>query len=302
MHILRLLRKRGWRGTLLGILCAGVAWLATHTAVLLSLEEWMQDGCFAFRGQRSTRARVLIVGLDEETLDGLKKPLLYTSPELAEVVSYFRAKGAAAIGLDVFVPDSYKALPDLQAGKPGDVTKLGQAILDAGNVVLPEWDLSGRRLRPVLQWQLKHLTDPGPSDIGFVNLTEDDDLFLRRQQLYARDPETGLGHPQFALALAALARGWKFDWTDAGLFLEGNRVPLDDVQKLRINFVGPPDTFKVIPLIQALAAARGGRALPMWTRAAPSSSSARRRAASRTITRRPIRTPTGPACMDTTPT
>jgi adenylate cyclase len=261
MSLLRILKRPGSRGVLLGLGCAIVAWLAAHYALLLNLEEWLQDGCFTFRGQRSTRARILIVGLDEKSFDALKKPLLYTSPEFAEVVTYFKTRGVAAIGMDVFHPESYTGLPDLQAGKPGDVTLLGKAIQDAGNVVLPEWTVSRQRLRPVMQWQLKHLTDPGPADFGFVNATEDDDFFLRRQQLFVRDSD-GVGQPCFGLALAAMARGWKIDWTDEGLFLQGDRVPLDEEQKLRINFVGPPGTFEVLPLIEVLAAARGDQGLP----------------------------------------
>src|SRR5207249_1771888 len=135
-------------------------------------------------------------------------------------------------------------------------TLLGKAIQDAGNVVLPQWDVGGRRLRPVLQWQAKHLNDPGPADFGLVNLTEDDDFFTRRQQLLIKDAEAMRAQPQFALALAATARSWRFQWTEAGLMLQGARVPLDAEQKLRINYVGPPGAFKVVPLHDVLQAAR----------------------------------------------
>ena len=37
---------------------------------------------------RSTRTRVVLVGLDDFSLDDLKKPVLYTSPELAAVVDF----------------------------------------------------------------------------------------------------------------------------------------------------------------------------------------------------------------------
>lgn len=259
--LLRWLTRPAVRGVLLGLGCSVLASLAAHSTLLLNLENWFQDGCFAFRGKRYSPANILLVGLDDESLDSLKKPLVYTSPELAEVVTFFKAKGAATIGLDVLVPESYTTLPDLQEGKPGDVSPLGLAIRDAGNVVLPEWEINGRRLRPVLQWQAKHLMDPGPEDFGFVNLTEDDDSFVRRQQLFVRDAKTGRRRTQFALSLVAMARGWKIEWIDGDLFLQGSRVPLDDEQKLRINFVGPPGTFKVIPLVDVLAAARGEKAL-----------------------------------------
>src|SRR5208282_1659295 len=120
-------------------------------------------------------------GLDEPSLDELGKPYVYLSPELAEVVAYVKNQGAAAIGIDLFIPEKLSRLPGLEeAGSPGEARKLGQAIADAGNVVLPQWRVEDHWQRPVLQWRLKSLLDPDPLDLAFVNLTEDDDQFVRR--------------------------------------------------------------------------------------------------------------------------
>jgi hypothetical protein len=53
-----------------------------------------------------------------------------------------------------------------------------------------------------------------------------------------------------------------FAWTKAGLSLGTDAVSLDDEQRLRINFVGPPDSFPMIPFHEALTAARAGTPLP----------------------------------------
>ena len=79
----------------------------------------------AFRGVRSTRAKVVLIGLDDQSLDDLKKPVLFTSPELAEVVLFAKAQGASAIGLDLVIPNSLAALPDLQADCTGGRTASG---------------------------------------------------------------------------------------------------------------------------------------------------------------------------------
>jgi class 3 adenylate cyclase/CHASE2 domain-containing sensor protein len=256
------LRKPGRRGILLGLLCAVAAWGVAQWAPLRGLEEWLQDGAFSSRGVRTTRARVVLIGLDEPSLEDLKKPMIHTSPEIAEVVSFARAQGALAIGLDFIIPKSLEELPELQAEGPGDATKLGQAIKDTGNVVLAEWKLEGRWLRPLPQWRLKALEDPGATDSGFVNLTEDADTYVRRQQLLI--PGGAQGHMNFALALFAQAQHVKkveWDNTQETLRLDGELVPLDEDQKLRINFVGPPKTFPSLPLGQVLAAARAGQRL-----------------------------------------
>lgn len=81
---------------------------------------------------------------------------------------------------------------------------MGEAVRDAGNVVLPELrDGKDRWQRPLLQWQLKALNPElgEPTDLAFVNLTEDDDQFVRRQQLLSTDGKRASMH--FALALQA---------------------------------------------------------------------------------------------------
>jgi class 3 adenylate cyclase/CHASE2 domain-containing sensor protein len=257
------LRKPGRRGIVLGLLCAVAAWGITQWPPLRGLEDWLQDRAFSFRGVRLTRAKVILIGLDDASLDELKKPLIYISPELAEVVVYAKAQGASAIGLDLVIPSSLAELPDLQAEGPGDSTKLGQAIQDAGNVVLAEWKLEERWLKSLPQWRLKTLIDPTKTDSGFVNLTEEDDNYVRRQQLTV--PQEAELRLHFSLALFARAQHVrKVEWDNARqtLRLDGEMVPLDDEQKLRINYVGPPGTFAVIPLRRALAAARAGKGLP----------------------------------------
>jgi adenylate cyclase len=48
----------------------------------------------------------------------------------------------------------------------------------------------------------------------------------------------------------------------------GRRVPLDAQQRLRINFVGPPDSFPLVPFHEFLDAARHGRRPPVDVRGA----------------------------------
>ena len=60
----------------------------------------------------------------------------------------------------------------------------------AGNAVLPEWKLDHDWLLPVKEWRMEDLAAPrltelGSTDLGFVDLTEDPDNFLRSQQLLA---------------------------------------------------------------------------------------------------------------------
>src|SRR5207245_1969923 len=161
------------------------------------------------------------------------------------------------------IPEKRSTMPDLEkADAPGDARKLGQAVADAGNVVLPQWQGEGGWRRPVRQWQLKSLLNPEPLDLAFVNLTEDDDQFVRRQQLLIPDRAGGI--PHLALALFARARGVEVVWDEVRgqLQVGDDRIPLDSEQMLRINFVGPPERFVPMPSREVLDAARHNRPLP----------------------------------------
>ncbi len=259
-----LLRQPAWRGIGLGLGCAVVAWLLAQLATFRGLEDWLLDGCFFYRGSRPTTARVVIVALDDDTLAHLDKPTAFLSPELAQVVTHVNQQGAAAVGLDLFVPQALSTLNDIQtAGAVGDARPLGAAILQAGNVVLPQWQTADGWQQPLFQWQLKALTQPQLGDLAFVNCTEDDDQFLRRQQLLIRDDNQG-AVPQFALAVFARARKQAIAWDDAARTLRvGDQgILLDGEQKLRINYVGPAGTFPRLPFRTVFEAAKHQRPLP----------------------------------------
>lgn len=263
MSPLSTLSKHVGRGARWGVLCALAAWLLTRPPLLKGIDEWLFDGCFHARGPRPTQARVVLVGLDAVSLDQLGKPAAFLSPELAEVVRSLKQQGAAAIGIDLIVPASLEQSGEYSRFLEAD--PMGQAIMEAGNVVLAkEWlrapgDGTGREgwLLPLTPWRLKSLADPEPTDLGFLNLTEDRDHFFRRQQLVGPD-----GDLHFALALYAVANHLDVRW-EHGLWVGDRRVPLDEDQCLRVNFVGPPGTFPVVPFADALAAARGQRPPPV---------------------------------------
>jgi CHASE2 domain-containing sensor protein len=222
------------------------------------------DAAFTWRGPRPTTARVVLVGLDEASLKKLRKPSPHVSPELARVVRLAKRQGAAAIGVDLLIPEDLSTQPEIaNENGAGDARPMGAAVREAGNVVLPRHRTETGWEMGLLQWRVQALEREGPTDLGFVDLTEDGDRVVRRQQLLARDEDEG-AVPHFALALYAQATGRDIKWDNerSALLVGGERVPLDADQKLLINFVGPPGTFPVIPFHEALAAADEGRAVP----------------------------------------
>ncbi|MGE3805638.1 MAG: CHASE2 domain-containing protein [Gemmataceae bacterium] len=253
------LRHPAGRGIGIGLVCAVVAWLLGHIELAHGLDNWMVDASFSLRGVRSTQADIVIIGVDEESVEKLKKPVALASPELAEVVLYLKEQGVRAIGLDVYVPDDFSELPAIRdSGESGYALPLGEAVLSAGNVVLPEWlGREGWEL-PLDQWRIKEQIAPAPTDIGFLNLSADDDKFVRKARLLRDDGKV----PQFALAIYARSRGTDFTWDGSVLSVDGAIIPLDSQQRLRINFVGPAGTIPEMSFWKVLAAARAQRSMP----------------------------------------
>jgi len=163
----------------------------------------------------------------------------------AEVVSYLHDRGAAAIGVDVFVPetlDGYDRSPGLGGRAMGlAVAKAGVVVLSAG---LGD---SGRVVKPLTSWQTVDA-------FGLVEATEDGDHFVRRQQLAA----TAGGGTYDSMALALLDVAGRASAEGGALRIDGRPVPLDSDGCVRINFVGPPGTIRHVPFRAVLAAARNG--------------------------------------------
>jgi class 3 adenylate cyclase len=234
-----------WRGALIGAACGLVAWLFALTPFGRGSEDWLQDANFAYRGARESATRIVIVGLDDDSLEKLPKPMAAASPELAEVVAYLHDRGAKVIGLDVFVPetlDGYDRAPGLGGAR------LGLAAARAGNVILPAARGDGGRLvRPLTSWQTT-------GNFGLVEVEEDLDHFVRRQRL--AEPVGGENYDRLALAL--LDADGRADLAGDAIRVDGRPVPLDRQDCLRINFVGPPGTIPTVSFHRVLGAARGG--------------------------------------------
>jgi hypothetical protein len=56
------------------LVCALVAWSVAQLPLFRGMEDWLLDGSFAMRGQRATSARIVLIAIDDASLDELKKP------------------------------------------------------------------------------------------------------------------------------------------------------------------------------------------------------------------------------------
>jgi len=257
------------RGVAIGLACALVAWLASMTEFAQSFDQSALDALLQLRGRRATQAKVIIVPVDEEFFETFDKASVEISPELAKVIEYLGARGAKSIGIDIILSESALHLDELQPGGAGDATTMGRAVNEtaAGKVVLGEFFGQDMIVEPNLEWQP---VDRAWSDVGFVNLTNDEgDMIYRKQALRLNPPasdradddgpeESADIHPSFALAIFGKLEGWGTSWFhDRELALDGRPLPLASDGKLYVNYVGPPGSIPRIPFSKVLAAAQG---------------------------------------------
>jgi adenylate cyclase len=252
------------RGISAGIACACVSSLLLLTPVGRSLDAWFTDACFVIRGTRASQSKVVIIAIEDATLDQWKRPLPYISPELARVVRYADRQGAKTIGLDVLVPESLSELAEIEEGI-GDARLLGEAIKETNKVVLPEYydKIHDKLRRPLRQWSVDAALSKEEGKFGFLNLSEDDDQFIRRQLLMVGNEQTH--ELSFALALFLHSKGERSRPTIQGadLMVGDLRVPLDSDGLMKINYVGPPESFPIVSLGAILEAESNGRPTPL---------------------------------------
>ena len=196
---------------------------------------------------------MIIVALDDTSLREIDKPLLFFSPELAKVVGYLHDQGAASIGIDFLLPGSETTMEYLLPGNAGRWKRWARRWDDPGKSCCPNgcrWGssrcdrLSNGPFPPHLPW----------ADLGFVDQTVDGDACVRRQRLRRTDGD-GV-HACLAMALLVKARGLSDAWlATPHLTLDGAPIAVDADACLRINYVGPAGTIRVVPFHEVLAAA-----------------------------------------------
>jgi len=262
------------RGVPTGLACAILAILIGRTPFGHTLDDWFSDACFVLRGPRVTSAKVVIISIDDASFDELKKPAAHISPELARVIEFASDQGAAAIGLDYFVPASLstrRAINDPQPSDPesekGDGLAVGKAAIKSERVVLPALFAPGSaELRlPLRQWGIAAGAER-PTPYGLLNLTNDPDMFIRRQHLALDPTKVGASVPNFfAAAVYARSRQAVLVMVGGQVRIADRIIPVDAEGRVRINFVGPTGTgaFPVISLREVLAAQREQRSLPV---------------------------------------
>ena len=188
---------------------------------------------FSLRGEREPQIPIVIVTIDEDSLDELGKPWPWPRAEQGAMLDILSQGKPLAIGLDFVYsePSSYG---------PEDDAAFSAAIRRAGNVVLaaaPAETMTPAGLKRDMNLPLKQFRD-GAAGFGSVDYTSDPDANIRRASL-----ATPFGDHHYAGFLSEMYR----IGARAGLAAK----PLPTVDPFYINFQGPPAiTYQTIPFYQ----------------------------------------------------
>jgi CHASE2 domain-containing sensor protein len=234
----------------------------------------MQDGMFKLRGDINPRGNIVIVGIDERSLDQIGK-WPWTQDKLTQLISNISSESPKVLVLDIFLPES------IDEDTSGRTELLANEIRHAGNVILPiyfnlsEVGMTPTPSPPVVQksaWgrangiylretaSAKQLFFPdklllqSALEVGHINVVYDPDGLIRREPTLIE--YDGYLYPSMALQTAKRYLG--IDKKQVGLMREGLiklggiSIPIDKKSLMMINYHGPNLTFPRVSALDVL--------------------------------------------------
>lgn len=246
-------------------LTLGLLIYGTDIRLLDDAENRVLDWQFRWRGVVDADSRVVIAGIDQETLAWAARPMFAWGPLYAELVQAVEAASASALLLDlVFSPGSENVIREHVRSIAGNLElSLPQAFFrEIGfdkpfRTALLRLVAAKTALIAGFAWENNQPVFSDPSllhiakkdNTGYFNLATSRDGVIRNVELFGSSPSG----PVYAVsAVAARQSG-----------LSNGRLP--DVAWQHINFRGARGTFKVIPVREIIENMRLGQSLPDLT-------------------------------------
>ncbi len=240
---------------LIGFLCGEIMVALLITGVINGIEYKSIDFRFLCRGTIPINDKIVIIATDEDALDKIKDPFIFWSPYFAEIIKAVAKGGAQVIGLDFL---QTIALQKNVGGEDLDAI-MTDALIEAENVVminLLRWNEATSSLtavNPLPRYQ--YASDP--DNLGFSNLTIDNDGCVRRQVLLLDDAE-GAIYAYFGLKVIAKYFGSIIEKKGNSISVGSYSIPVSPYNEMIINFAGPSGTFPTMSFYNILKMARQG--------------------------------------------
>lgn len=199
----------------------------------LELATW--DTFFRLRGQSTPNNDIVIVAIDDASLNWVHQPWPWPRSQLADIVNWLSEAGARVIGLDIFLFDP--------SANPMDDQTLADALANSKatvsvNQIHPTTEFSGVTNElplPIFQNAL--------SSFGITEVTRDQDAITRGVRGYESFNETVYYNWSFQLARLFLGVDSPSNPSPAGLTFNGKHIPLNNKNQLLLNYAGPSGTY-----------------------------------------------------------
>ena len=179
-------RFREWpRRWMIAAVATAIAVLAsaglTHLRLARVLEGRIADARFAWTPSRPPDPRLMLVSIDDASLEADQRSLAERSGEFASMIDSIFASGAQALAIDLLLPSRWSESPEFSKAVASHANRLTLALFAA-----PSGDFVGMEcLNPLTAYVLgqKRYADL----FGLVNLEEDEDRMVRRARLFYLD-------------------------------------------------------------------------------------------------------------------
>ena len=199
----------------------------------LELATW--DTFFRLRGQSVPNNDIVIVAIDDASLNWIPQPWPWPRSQLADIVNWLSEAGARVIGLDIFLFDP-SANPMIDQSL-ADALANSKATVSV-NQIHPTTEFSGVTNElplPIFQNAL--------SSFGITEVTRDQDAITRGVTGYEHFNEDTYYNWSFQLARLFLGVDPPSNPSPASLTFNGENIPLNNKNQLLLNFAGPSGTY-----------------------------------------------------------
>jgi len=225
-------------GVKLGLVVGLFAILLTMLGATEYLELLGRDFLFQLRGTRSADGRVVLVVIDQASLDALGR-YPWDRSLLAEVVERIHAAGAECLALDLALQEPGELAADERLA----------AAIGLGKTILPTY--LHRSAGQPLDWK----TPASPFrrqafGLGHVSLTPDIDGIFR--YLYQLRNYGGVSHHAFSVVATAAFRGERLPAEIGTIFTGTISGEITQSERLLINYRGAAGTFPTLSVLEVL--------------------------------------------------
>jgi adenylate cyclase len=223
---------------------------------LVSLDHAVESGFYRLSGPSEPRDDVVVIAVDDETLDRIQDPLVFWGPHFAAAVARLRLLGATAIGIDFLLEQSAEGwfarngLQDLALSRNLDASLRAQ-LYQGGVVLAASFEVApdGTVVHQLPNRDYLAVLDRISTQVALTDLPLDSDQVVRRFRPVIFDVQD---RPGLSMALALVLRHLNLDATPGPWQIGGRSVAWDS-DRIELAFVGPGGTIPTIPLHRLLA-------------------------------------------------